>query len=181
MKDVTAVVPFAYTPKWGQIVVSSLKEFKNDLTLDIIVMNNTPSRKDIEAISETTLGKYVTVMIPPVFQRWHAGALDYAIDKIDTPYMFTIETDCTVDRNNWLDWYAGYMKDDMVAMAGWFWRVGGRHYINSSATLYNSRILKKLLKECTDNEDTILCYGLDYEKRYDHPHSRNIIMKKQKL
>jgi hypothetical protein len=179
MKSTTIVIPFAYTPKWGQIVIASLKEFYNQ-DFDILVMNNSPERDDIKAITETTLGEGVRVETPPPLQRWHGGALDYGIELIDTPYLFALETDCTVERGDWLEWYMRCMVDDYVAMAGWFWCItedtnDGRHYINSSATLYNTKILKLLLKECQNNKETDLVCGMNYEHRHPQDHFKRMV------
>ncbi len=173
MKYCSVVIPFAYTPRWGQIVIASLKAFANDKDLDILVMNNTPDHDDIKAITDKSLGEDVTIHQTSKGMRWHGGALDEAIDLVEAPYMFSTETDVTFSRPDWLDWYAGFMKDEYVAMAGWYWSLGenideGRKYINSSATLYNTRILKQLLQECRNNTDTIFSYGLSHEKRYKH-------------
>lgn len=173
MKYATLVIPFAFTPRWGQIVISSLKAFKNDRGFDIVLMNNSPERNDINAIAQTSLIEGVEIQTPPANQRWHAGSLEYYIPQLKTPYIFTLESDCTVNRDGWLDWFASFMKDDYVAMAGWYWMQGQdfddeRHYINSSATLYNSRILKQLNQECLNNPDTTIVYGIENEKRLLH-------------
>uniref|UniRef100_A0A6M3KZQ0 Putative glycosyltransferase n=1 Tax=viral metagenome TaxID=1070528 RepID=A0A6M3KZQ0_9ZZZZ len=172
-KYATCVIPFAYTPRWGQIVIASLKAFKNARDFKIVVMNNSPERKDIQAILKTPLGEGVTVLAPPANQIWHAGSLEWYVPFLETPYMFALESDCTVNRDGWLDWYASFMKDDFVAMAGWYWMQGEgvddeRHYINSSATLYNSRILKLINQECLNNLDKMICYGVNNEKRLLH-------------
>ena len=170
-KQVTVVIPFSHTPIWGQIVISSLKESSDFKNLDVILMNNSPHRFGIEAIQETTLGENIKIHVPEASsQRSHAGALDRGITMVQTPFMFTLESDCRIVRDGWLDWYLSYAKDDYVAMVGWYWSIGddvddGRHYINSSATLYNSRILKMLYQECISNSDLVISYGTNYELR----------------
>lgn len=169
-KYATCVIPFAYTPRWGQIVIASLKAFKNDRDFHIVVMNNSPEHPAINAIACTSVGEDVEIRTTDAKSRWHAGSLDSYIPSLETPYMFTFESDCTVNRDGWLDWYASFMKDEYVAMAGWYWMAGPdvddeRHYINTSATLYNSRILKQVNQECLNNPDSIILYGLDNEKR----------------
>lgn len=174
MKYATVVIPFGFTPRWGQIVIASLKAHGNAKDFDIILMNNTPERNDIKAISETSLGENVKIHVPEAPRcRWHGGALDEAIGMINTPYMFATETDVTFERDGWLDWYASFMKDDYVAMAGWFWSLGenvpdGRKYINSSATLYNADILGLLQEECQANRDIVHVYGPHNQSRYEH-------------
>jgi len=184
MKYATVVIPFGYTPRWLQTVISSLKKFKNERDFDIIVMNNTPERPDIRAILDTPLGEDVQVCVPPASQRGHGGALDHAIQMVKTPFMFALESDCVVLRDGWLDWYASFIRDKYTAMAGWFWCAGEevddeRHYINSSATLYDNQILRRLRSECRQNPDTIIAYGINNEKRMDHKHSAKKILEKE--
>jgi hypothetical protein len=168
MKDVTIAIPHAYTTKWLQIVLTSLKAFKNKHEFDILILNNTPENDSIRGITETGLSEGVRIEVPPVGSRVHARALDYAIDIIDTPYLFATETDCRALKNNWLDGYFDYMKDEYVAMVGWFWDLPGtdRLYINSSATLYSMNILKRLRKETLANDNLMICYGTGLKKRY---------------
>jgi len=174
MKHTTVVIPFAFTPRWGQIVISSLKAFKNDRDFKIVIMNNSPERNDIDAVAKTTLGEGVEIRTTTEGQRIHAGSLDDYLPHLETPYMFALESDCTVNRDGWLDWFASYMKDEYMALAGWYWVEGPdiddlRHYVNATATLYNSRILKMLYQECMNNQDHEVCYGLKMEKRFYHP------------
>ncbi|MCK9544198.1 MAG: glycosyltransferase [Novosphingobium sp.] len=180
-KFATVVIPFAYTPRWGQIVISSLKKFKNEKDFDILLMNNSPEHPAIKAIAETQIGEGVKIHIPErASMRWHSGALDTAINMIDTPYMFALETDVTVMRDGWLDWYAGKIHDQYTAMVGWYWYDKRfpddyRHYINPSATLYRTELLKRLWQECTSNKDEIISYGMNYEKRKLSEHTATMI------
>lgn len=179
MKYATVVIPFGYTPRWIQIVLSSLKTFKNDRDFNVIVMNNSPETNHIRAVTETEFGEGIEVVTPPEEMRYHGGALDYGIDLIGTEYLFALESDCTVDRDGWLDWYAGFMKDRYVAMAGWFWAASGRNYINSSVTLYNTDIMKRLLEECRNNTDTVISYGRHYEQRMNHDHTARLVTERK--
>lgn len=180
----TVVIPFAYTSRWGQIVISSLKKFKNDEDFDILVMNNSPQVPAINAITHTRLGDDVKIHTPEnPKMRWHGGALDRAITLIDTPYMFSLETDCTVERDGWLDWYSSFLQDEYTSMVGWYWHDGidnndGRHYINSSATLYRTEVLRRLWHECMSNTDEMLCYGNQLEKRMNHETTNSMIRDK---
>lgn len=168
MKDVTVAIPHAYTTKWLQIVITSLKAFNNDHNFDILVLNNTPENDSIKGITETGLAENVRIEVPPPGSRVHARALDYAIDIVDTPYLFATETDCRAMKNNWIDGYFKYLRDEYVAMVGWFWDIpqSDRLYINSSATLYSMKILKRLKKEIFENDQRMICYGTGLTKRY---------------
>ena len=167
----TVVVPHAYTAKWLQILVTSLKECKNDHKFKIMILDNSPDDNySIRALTESSLGEGVRVVRPPKDSQWHAGSLDYAIDLIDTPYYFATETDCRAVSNGWLDWYFDKMPDEHTAMVGWFWEVPGgkspdRLYINSSATLYRTDILRRLRAETLRNDNFMICYGTGLKRR----------------
>lgn len=179
MPYATVVIPFGYTPRWIQIVLSSLNAFKNDRDFSVIVMNNSPETDHIRAVTDTALGENVDVINPPDGHRYHGGSLDYSLDLIGSEYLFALESDCTVNRDGWLDWYASFMKDPYVAMSGWFWGVPGRNYITCSATLYNTDILKRLLMECRNNTDTVISYGRHYDQRMNHGHTAKLVAEKK--
>jgi len=174
LKDLTIVIPHAFTTKWLQIVIASLKSFKNNYSFDILVMDNSPDgNRSIEGITRTRLGNGVKVIKPHPDLRWHAGALDAAIDIIETPFYFATETDCRALQDYWLDRYFENMTDRWTAMVGWFWEVPGeaadRLYINSSATLYRTEILRKLKAETLRNDNFMICYGTDLRRRMKMP------------
>jgi len=180
-KFATVVIPFAYTRRWGQIVISSLKKWKNERDFDILVMNNSPEVDAIKVITDTELGEGVKVHTPSRPEmRWHGGSLDTAISMVETPYFFSLETDCTIEKDGWLDWYAEYLQDEYTAMVGWYWQQAPdvddeRHYINSSATLYRTALLRRLWKECTENRDEAISYGMNCEKRMNHERTMQMI------
>ena len=179
-KFATVVIPFAFTPRWGQIVISSLKKFANKKDFDILVMNNSPEHAAIKAITGTSIGDGVKVYTPEKHRmRAHGGSLDCAIGLVDTPYIFTLESDCTVEKNGWLDWYAGHIQDEYTAMVGWYWNTAGRYYINASATLYRTELLKRLWNECIRNKDDVICYGPKLTKRMHHENTKTMIQNQE--
>jgi len=180
----TVVIPFSGTAKWGQILISCLKKYKNERDFDVLVVDTTCRpvwELATKAITDTPIGEGVKVVKAPADYQWHGGALDHALSLIDTPYLFGIDSDCTIERDGWLDYYASFMKDEYVAMAGWYWTAidveradvdDGRHLIACHHTLYNTRILDQIQAEIDANPETILSYGPAYTKRYDldtHP------------
>jgi hypothetical protein len=179
-KYATVVVPYAGSKRWGQIILSCLKNCKTERDFDIILLDNeylNPVLKDdTAAITETSLGDGIKILkgLTATGDRLtHSTSLDYALNFVDTPYMFTIDSDCSIDRDGWLDWYASFMKDEYVAMVGWYWSAGEnvddyRHLIAPCHTLYNTRILKQLQAECLSNQDTVISYGENYSKRIAH-------------
>lgn len=171
MRPVTIVIPHALTCRWTQIAVSSLLAHKNRTEFDILIVDNTPGNPSIKGISETRLGESVKI-IPPKDPACcgHQLALDYAIDLVETPWFLSWETDVRATRDGWLDWILSHVRDDYVAIAGWYWDAGfndGRHYISPAGALYRTSILKRLKRECLDNPELSLCYGRDMTKRID--------------
>lgn len=180
-KLATVVIPHAFTTKWIQILITSLKSFKCDNEFNIWVINNSPpGNRSLEGITETGLSEGVQI-IENKFMRSHTGALDYALSVIDTPYLFATETDCRALKPNWIDRFFSEMKDDYVAMAGWYWPGSDREYISPGACLYNTAILKTLKEEIHRNNSNIICYGRDLKKRFDlskHNHWNEYIVSK---
>lgn len=169
MKRVTIVVPHMFAGKWLQMVIQRLKTYQNENSFDILVVNNSLGHPSIKAITETSLGGGIKVIDPfpgPVLNLSHAGALDHALDFVETPWFFAMETDAHPVRDGWLDWYISQARDEEVAMVGWFWDSSpGRMYIAPCATLYNTRILKLLKKEVNLNPSFSKCWGKDLKKR----------------
>lgn len=171
MNKAIVVVPHSRTVKWLQIVVASLKQFKNEAKYDIMVVDNSPPHdlSSIRAIRETSLGEGVILEDNKYFQtRAHAGALDYAltiIDEKEYPYFFSAETDCKALRDGWLDWFYSFVQDEYTAMVGWYWPGGDREYIHTGGCLYNTKILKRIKKQISENDNYMICYGTDLKKR----------------
>ena len=137
------------------------------------------NRGGLKCITETSLGEGINIINTNLYygatkdHRMYPGnACDVGLDIADTitktPYLFTLDSDTSVNRDDWLDWYASFMKDDYVAMAGFWWNHPNRFIINPCATLYNMRILKKLREETRNNQEPVICYGKDNEKRLDY-------------
>jgi hypothetical protein len=161
---VAVVMVHGHAAKWLQTVISSLKNTKNDhVEYDIFVAASWPDHPSLRALTETRLGDNITIY--PCETLWvhgpqfseklgsHATGLDEILDRISfsgkySPYgyMFTMETDCKVMKDGWLDWYLEWMKypTKEEGMAGFFWEEGNNHYnVNPSATLYNMRMLRE--------------------------------------
>jgi len=172
MTKATVVIPHAWTSRWIQICIASLKKFNNEAKFDIIVVDNSMPDDSIKGISETSLGEGVRIIPPKTPGRGgHQLALDHAIDLVETPWFVAFEPDVQVLRDGWLDWLLSFIKDDYVVMAGWYWSVGNvddnRHYISPAGALYRTSILKILKQECLSNPDLLVCYGRDMSLRID--------------
>jgi len=194
-KYATVVIAYALTPRWAQITIASLKEHKSTRDCEIYLMNNHNfawtwppyglvtkaegywDADDIKCVSQTSLGEGVHIIntskYPGREEKWPGPGpscdlgVEIAINETKTPYLFTMDSDFSINRDGWLDWYASFMKDDYVAMAGFWWDHPGRLIVNPCGTLYNMRIIKQLLEEVKLNKDEVTCYGLRNEKRHD--------------
>jgi hypothetical protein len=185
MKAVTCVIPHAYTVRWTQITVQSLLQHRNDADMDILIVDNSPiGNPSIRGITETPYGEKVRVVpSKDLVNTGHQLALDHAIDLVDTPWFLSWETDVRAMRDGWLDWMLSHVKDDFVAMAGWYWDAGfedGRHYISPAGALYRTSVLKSLKEECLRNKDLSVCYGRDMSKRInlatEYPHTAGMLI-----
>jgi hypothetical protein len=167
----TVVIPHAFSPRWIQICVASLKTHKNEADFDILVVNNSVGHPSIKALTETRLGEGVKVIEPrdPNIAG-HQVALDMAIDLVETPWFIAFESDVQVMRDHWFDWMLSFEKDPYVAIIGWYWSIGiddWRHYISPAGALYRTSILKNLKAECLSNKDLAVCYGRNMSRRID--------------
>lgn len=151
---VTIVIPYAYNLKFLQVLLTTLRQYTPPGLCNIIVMDNTPppDRKSF-VISIPAL------MYAPHPQDWHAGCMDYILPMITTPYFMMMESDCYVCSDKWLDNYLNAMKDEFVAMAGWFWPGDDRNYIGPGATLYNTKLVMKTRGEVLADKRKSFCYG----------------------
>ena len=178
-KQATVVIPHAYTTRWTQIAVASLKNHKNNADFDIIVVDNSIPHHSIRGITDTALREGVKVIFPKdPAHGGHQLALDEAIDHVETPWFVAWETDTRAMRDGWLDWLLSFVKDEYVAIVGWYWSIDcddNRHYISPAGALYRTSVLKTLKKEVLNNKDLSVCYGRDMSKRInlteEYPHT----------
>ena len=181
MPEATVIIPHAFTTRWTQIAVASLLQHRNDADFSIIVVDNSSHHDSIKGITETDLGKHCRVILPKDPSRGgHQLALDHAIDIVETSWFVAWETDVRVMRDGWLDWLLAFVKDDYVAIVGWYWSLGegvddNRHYISPAGALYRTSVLKRLKQECLTNPDLAVCYGRDMSQRInlakEYPHT----------
>ena len=169
-KKVTIVIPHGHTWKWTQVVVSSFKKTKNNVDYDIMIVNNSSWHNSIRGITETKLGEGVKVVDNWKPNRFHASALDCAIELIDTEYIFTAETDIMACKDGWLDWYLSFLEGEQKNVAvGYYWDEGGyvHNYINPSATLYRTKPVQEFNKLCMDNHDYTMYFGEGFNQTMD--------------
>jgi len=170
MSFATVIIPHWRSPRWIQICLSSLQACKNNTPFETWVVDNSPGHDSIKAIDNRLSENVKIVTIPIEEMRTPALALDWAIDEIQTPWLFAAETDIRFMRDGWLDWYKNQMPDEHIAMIGWYWQLAPfehdtRHYIAPSATLYNNEVLKILKAGCIANKQIVISHGRDYTDR----------------
>lgn len=157
---IAVAIAHGHATKWLQIVMHSLKSFKNEVPMDIYIGATWPNHPSLKAITENDLGDNVEIHTCTTRLHSHATALDEILLLIADrgyEYMFALETDCRVMQDGWLDWYYSFLKDNKTrGMAGFFWHEGKNHYnVNPSATLYLTEMLLKYNKEVKDNNENM--------------------------
>jgi len=113
-----------------------------------LVVDNTPAGfpSGLEALTETSLGEGVRIE-DNKYYRSHSCALDYGLALIETPFLFAAETDCQALKDHWLDRFLAQMKDEWVAMAGWYWGGSDREYIHCGGCLYSTKIMNRFKRQ----------------------------------
>lgn len=161
MKKIAIAMAHGHTPKWLQVVLTSLKRYKNEVEFDVYVACTWPGHPSVKAAIYTSLGDGVTFIDCKVRKHSHATALEEILEHIwkneDYDFMFACETDCAAQRAGWLDWFHAFLKDDPKAgIAGFFWHEGKNHHnINPSATLYRLNMLRQYHTEARNNKSPI--------------------------
>ena len=168
MSKIAIAVAHGHAAKYLQVCITSFKQWRNEVECDIYVAATWPDHPSLKAITETSLGENVTIIPCTIRLHSHATGLDQILDHIrdkDYEYMFCGETDCRAIRDNWLDWFHSFMKDESIGMAGFFWHEGDRHYNNNpSGTLYRVDMLTKYHDEVRANKE-----GMFWHPRGNRP------------
>lgn len=143
MKSVAIIIPHYKTWKWTAICVNAFKRYSLPIPHEIIVVNNSPGHRSIDAILETNIGNGVTIVGgDPEFTSHGMGydvglkvALEHGHD-----WIFTSETDSFPTRHGWFDEY--------VKLSGKYPLIGpeipqsaGR-YIHPAGALYKRELIE---------------------------------------
>lgn len=164
MKIVVAI-PHSHSWFWVQTCVAALKRnppVAKGFDVEIVVVDNSPWSPAIKGISETPLGKGLTIVSNGKSNKFHASALDWVVEKFDFDYLMALETDVLALRPTWLQWFV-----DQIQPTTYF-AVGHWHhekFINPSCTLYRGSVLREMLEWCkTKAPQDCLRWGEQFER-----------------
>ena len=147
MKKVVCVVPFSHTFFWGATCIASLLRNPpkvEDAEVEVIVVNSSPWSPAIRSITDTALGKSVTVMPNFKGNKFHASALDCVVETREFDYFMALETDVLALRPTWLQWFMDQLKPSDFAVGHWH----HEQFINPSCTLYRGNVLRDMFAWC---------------------------------
>lgn len=150
MQRVLIVVPAAHTFFWLQSCMTALQRFK-PANADIVVVYNSPWCPAIRGITETRLGDGVKVVVNAKHNKFHASALDYAVEQFGSQYDYLMawETDVLALAPDWLDWFFASLKPTDYATAHYH----HEKFLNPSCTLYRTKPILEMLDWCRANQE----------------------------
>ena len=105
MKKVSILIPHFKTVEWTAICVNAFKTYGMPVPSEIIVCDNSPGHPSIRAITETSLGAGVNVVLGNPDFPSHGMGYDIAVKHATGDWMFTSETDSFPTRHGWFDEY----------------------------------------------------------------------------
>jgi hypothetical protein len=143
MKSVAIIIPHYKTWKWTAICVNAFKRYSLPIPHEIIVVNNSPGHRSIEAVMETNIGNGVTFINgDPEFTSHGMGydiGLKHALEN-GHDWIFTSETDSFPTRHGWFDEYVKFsgkykmMGPEIPQSAG--------RYIHPAGALYKREVIE---------------------------------------
>lgn len=166
MKRILIVVPHSHTWMWTQTCIACLKRFPpvaDGCETKIVVVDNSWSwSPSIRGIKETSLGDGIEVFNNPKTNRFHASALDAAIERYDFDLLMALETDVAALHHKWLQWFVDQIERDPNTFAVGHWH--HESFINPSCTLYRAKPLREMLAWCKANtEPDVLRWGEGFQ------------------
>lgn len=164
MKKIVVVIPHSHSWLWSQTCVASLKRNPpraDGCGVDIIVVNNSPWSPAIRGITGTSLGEGVCVIPNHKSNKFHASALDCAVEDYDFDFMMAMETDVLALRPGWLQWFVDQMRETDFAVGMWH----HEKFVNPSCTLYRGSVLRDMAMWCRNHPDpNVLRWGPQFSK-----------------
>ena len=161
---IVLVIPHSHSWFWTQSCVAALAKYPpiaSGVTVEIVIVNNSPWSPAIRGITDTRLGEGVTVIDNHKPEKYHASALDCIIEKFDFDHLFAWETDVLPLRPDWLTWFMDQMRPNDYAVGHWH----HEQFINPSCTLYRGSVLRKMVEWCKENNlDDLQYWGGGFEK-----------------
>lgn len=164
MKKIVVAIPHSHTWFWTQTCISSLKRFPAvaaGYEVEVVVIDNSPWSPAIRGVTDTELGRGVTVVPNHKTNKFHASALDYVVEQFDFDYLMALETDVLALREGWLRWFLDQMRLEDYAVGMWH----HEQFVNPSCTLYRGQVLRDMEDWCKDHPDPdVLRWGPRFEK-----------------
>lgn len=159
MKSVIVAIPHSHSWFWTQTCVESLRRNPpraDGCSVKVVVVDNSPWSPAIRGITDTDLGDSVYIHQNYKTNKFHASALDCAVEKLDFDYLMALETDVLALRPNWLQWFVDQMRETDYAVGMWH----HEQFVNPSCTLYRGSVLRDMDKWCKNHPDpNILRWG----------------------
>lgn len=149
-KKIIIAIPHSHTWFWSQVCLACLQKNPPEakgFTAEIIVIDNSPWSPAIRGITDTPLGKGVTIVPNYKTNKFHASALDCIVEEEDFDYLMALETDVMVLRPTWLQWFVDNLHHSDYAVGMWH----HEQFINPSCTLYRGKVLRDMLEWCSPN------------------------------
>ncbi len=121
MQQVSILLVNYKTPKLTKVCLRLLRKFTNFNKAKIIVVDNDSQDESTEylrSLSFIELLEYPNVSNVKSSVKHHAAALEFGMQKVNTPYVLLIHTDTLIQRPDYLDFLLRYFKNDNVAAVG---------------------------------------------------------------
>ena len=134
-KLVTILVPNYKTPEITKICMRLIRKFTDFNVVDVIVIDNNSNDASLDYLKTlkwiTLLERKATEAETPAMS--HSNALDFALDKVKTPYVLSIHTDTFVKDKTWIQFLLAPFADNknLAGVGSWKlesksqWRIWG--------------------------------------------------------
>lgn len=163
---ILCVLPHSHTWFWTQTALCSFLDKPPGLEnaeIQWLVVDNSyewsPTYYGYEAIAEHYGTRHLIFRDNTQVSKFHATALDFAIETFDVDYLMALETDVLALKDGWLAWYFTRMRETDYAVGAWHHEA----YVNPSCTLYRGTVLREMAAWCRANESPIMHWGPDFQ------------------
>jgi hypothetical protein len=166
MKRCIVAIPSSHSWFWLQTCVACLQRFPpkcDGVECKVVVVDNSWDWSPaIKGITQTRLGNGIHVWNNQCNTKNHASGLDEVVRHFDFDYLFTLETDVAVLRDEWLPWFMEMLDRDPHWFAVGHWH--HEQFINPSCTLYRGSVLRDMLAWSRQNSTVYAWWGENFEK-----------------
>ncbi|MBR2364759.1 MAG: glycosyltransferase [Lentisphaeria bacterium] len=194
--EVSIIIPNYKTPDLTKLCLRSLRKYTDFSRAKVIAVDNDSGDASLEYLRSL---KWITLLernpAGETGPQMHAKALDYAVAKVDTPFVLVIHTDTIVKDPRYLDFLLERIKADpeIAAVGSWkleyvpplkiffkkietfFRKLAGRkildrsHYFRSHCALYKTDLLKETKGFADGDSAGISVFNMLREKGYKLP------------